>query len=366
MILFNAQRPTLNAQRPTGPARERAVSDLGVRALRRWTSRLGEIEPEENAMPEPLRENYHVPVLLKEVVDFLVPEPGKIFVDCTLGGGGHTEALLQGGATVISLDQDPEAIQISSQRLGGFLGRFRPVLANFREVGRVLDELGVAEIHGALIDAGVSSRQLDDPGKGFSFLRDGPLDMRMSPTGPVTAAEIVNTWSEERIANVLYVYGEETASRRIAARIVREREKQPFTRTVELADCIERVVPKRGRIHPATKSFQALRIAVNEELDVLPAALEALSARLAVGGRLATISFHSGEDRIFKNFMRDRATEWLDRPEWPAARRNPIHIFKLLTSRPVVASEAEQEANPRSRSAKLRVAERIRSHGQSA
>jgi 16S rRNA (cytosine1402-N4)-methyltransferase len=324
-------------------------------------------EPEDFAMPEPAHAStYHVPVLLREVTDFLASAPGKVLVDCTLGGGSHTEALLEGGATVISLDQDPEAIQISSQRLGGFLGRFRPVLANFRDVGAVLDGLGVEKIDGALIDAGVSSRQLNDPAKGFSFMHDGPLDMRMSPTGPVTAADVVNTWSAENIAQVLWELGDEPASRRIAARIVQERERAPFTRTLELAECIARVIPQRGRIHPATRSFQAIRMAVNGELEALSIALEALSARLATGGRLAVIAFHSGEDRIVKNFMRDRATEWLDRPEWPAPRRNPLRIFKLLTSRPVIPGEEEQKANPRSRSAKLRVAERIPSHGQSA
>lgn len=318
-------------------------------------------EREDIAMPEPAPDqSYHVSVLLKEVVDFLQPAPGKVIVDCTLGGGGHTAALLAGGATVVSLDQDPEAIKVSSQRLGGFLGRFRPVLANFQNVGAVLDELGITSIDGALIDAGVSSRQLDDPQKGFSFMHDGPLDMRMSPTGPVTAADIVNTWSEERIAEVLFKLGEEQASRRIAARIVREREARLFTRTLELAECIARVVPKRGRIHPATRSFQALRIAVNAELDVLTSALGTLEARLAKpGGRLAVISFHSGEDRIVKNFFRDRATEWLDRPEWPAPRRNPLYTLKLLTPRPVIPGEEEQANNPRSRSAKLRVAEKI-------
>jgi 16S rRNA (cytosine1402-N4)-methyltransferase len=321
------------------------------------------IELEDAAMPDHAHEfTYHTPVLPREVVDFLAPAPGRWIVDCTLGGGGHTAALLERGATVVSLDQDPEAIKFSSQRLGGFLGRFRPVLANFREVGRVLDELGAPPLHGALIDAGVSSRQLDDPAKGFSFMQDGPLDMRMSPTGPVTAADIVNTWSEERIAEVLFTLGEEQASRRIAARIVRERASRPFTRTLELAECIARVVPKRGRIHPATRSFQALRIAVNEELAVLGEALEALEPRLAIGGRMAVISFHSGEDRIVKNFFRERATEWLDRPEWPAPRRNPKYTLKLLTPRPVIPGEEEQATNPRSRSAKLRVAEKIHSH----
>lgn len=322
-----------------------------------------QIELEEFAMPDPAQDfSYHVPVMLREVVDFLQPAPGKVIVDCTLGGGGHTAALLGGGATVVSLDQDPEAIQTSSQRLGGFLGRFRPVLANFRNVGSVLDGLGIATVSGALIDAGVSSRQLDDPQKGFSFMHDGPLDMRMSPTGPLTAADIVNTWSEERIAQVLFELGEEQASRRIAARIVRERAARPFTRTLELAECIARVVPKRGRIHPATRSFQALRIAVNEELTALGEAIAALESRLEPGGRLAVISFHSGEDRIVKNFFRDHATEWLDRPEWPAPRRNPHYTLKLLTPRPVIAGEEEQAQNPRSRSAKLRVAEKIHRH----
>jgi 16S rRNA (cytosine1402-N4)-methyltransferase len=320
-------------------------------------------DPEEFAMPQPADDRrYHVPVLLRETIEFLAPEPGKVIVDCTLGGGGHTGSLLECGATVISLDQDPEAIQLSSQRLGGFLGRFRPVLANFRDVGTVLDGMGVGEIDGALIDAGVSSSQLDDPAKGFSFMHDGPLSMRMSPSNPLTAADVVNTWSEAELARIFHELGEEPASRRIAARLVKERAVTPFTRTVQLAECIARVIPKRGRIHPATRCFQALRMAVNGELEALATALEALSKRLAPGGRLATIAFHSGEDRLAKNFFRDRATEWIDRPEWPAPRRNPRYLFKLLTPRAVVPGEAEQQANPRSRSAKLRVAERLTSH----
>lgn len=321
---------------------------------------------EDYSQPEQVHERpYHVPVLLKEVVDFLAPAPGKVLVDCTLGGGGHTEALLAAGATVISLDQDPEAIKTSSQRLGGFLGRFRPVLANFRDLGNVLHGLGIQGIHGALIDAGVSSRQLDDPEKGFSFNHDGPLDMRMSPTGPLTAADIVNTWSEEQLAEIFFVLGEEQASRRVAARIVRERVAKPFTRTLQLAECIARVIPKRERIHPSTKCFQAIRMSVNSEIPALTEGLEAIVSALEPGGRVGAISFHSGEDRVIKHFLKERATEWLDRPEWPLPRRNPIHTLKLLTPRPVVPSEEEQQANPRSRSAKLRVAERIPSHGKS-
>jgi 16S rRNA (cytosine1402-N4)-methyltransferase len=322
-------------------------------------------EPINFSMPESEHDqSYHVPVLLREVTDFLAPAPGRTIVDCTLGGGGHTEALLAGGATVISLDQDPEAIQFSSQRLGGFLGRFRPVLANFRDVGTVLDGLGVGPVDAALIDAGVSSTQLNNPAKGFSFMHDGPLEMKMSPTGPVSAADIVNTWSAEQLAEIFFRLGEEPGARRVAARIVRDREITPFTRTLQLAECIERVIPKRGRIHPATRYFQAIRMAVNGELEALTDALAALTARLAPGGRIGVISFHSGEDRIVKNFLRDRATEWLDRPEWPAPRRNPQYSLKLLTSRPVVPTEEEQKANPRSRSAKLRVAEKIARHVQ--
>ncbi len=302
---------------------------------------------------------YHVPVLLGEVMHYLAPKAGDVFVDATLGGGGHSEALLKSGATVIGFDQDAEAIHFAHLRLHGFHDKFRAVQANFQHVERELQKLGITQITGALIDAGVSSKQLDTAERGFSFLRDGDLDMRMATDGPVTAADLVNTAAESELMHIFREYGEEPSARRVAMRIVQQRAITPFTRTLQLADFIASFLPKKSRIHPATRCFQALRIAVNQELEVLSSGLEAFARLLAPGGRLGVISFHSGEDRIVKTFMKERATEWLDRPEWPKPRRNPLHIFRLLTNRPVIATDAEQHTNPRSRSAKLRVAERL-------
>jgi 16S rRNA (cytosine1402-N4)-methyltransferase len=304
-------------------------------------------------------ESYHVSVLRDEVVQYLAPGPGKVIFDGTLGGGGHSEAFLKAGAEVVATDLDPDALNFASLRLGGFLGRFRPAQATFSEIGKVMDRFGVAQLDGALLDLGVSSHELDTPERGFSLRSDGPLDMRLGPTVGATAAELVNGASEEELARIFREYGEESAARRVAARIVQERAKEPFTRTIQLAECIARVIPKRSQMHPATRCFQALRIAVNRELDELAAGLEAVTQRLAQGGRFAVISFHSLEDRVVKHFFRERAAEWIDRPEWPAPRRNPLHLFRLLTTRPVMPTEAEIANNPRARSAKLRVAERL-------
>jgi len=299
---------------------------------------------------------YHEPVLLKETLTLLAPAPGKLFVDGTLGGGGHSEALLAAGASVIGLDQDPQALEFAGRRLARYGERFRAVRSNFAEVGRVLDELGIPGIDGALLDIGVSSWQLDTPERGFSFQADGPLDMRMDPEGPVTAADLVNTAPVEELARIFREYGEESAARRVALQIEKER---PIRTTLELVAVVEKVIPRRGRISPATKVFQALRIAVNRELEVLEKALLECSARLNPGGRFAVITFHSLEDRIVKLFFRERSAEWIDKPEWPEPRRNPLYQFRLLTPKPVVASEEEINRNPRSRSAKLRGVEKL-------
>jgi len=302
---------------------------------------------------------YHRPVLEKEVVELLEPKPGSFIVDGTCGGGGHTEALLESGADVLALDQDPDAVQHVSEQLASFGRRVTVRQANFRNAAKILDELGIRAIGGALLDLGVSSRQLENAERGFSLVRNGPLDMRMDPRTELTAATIVNEYSAEELTRLFRELGEEPAARRIASLIVKMRKRFPLRETLPLARAIEKLAGRHGRRHPATQVFQALRMEVNDELGALEEGLRVLITRLHPGARIAVIAFHSLEDRIVKNFFRDHSREWLDRPEWPAPQRNPDYDLKLVTPKPVEPSEDEQRANPRSRSAKLRVAEKI-------
>jgi len=302
---------------------------------------------------------YHRPVLASEVIELLAPRPHSLVIDGTCGGGGHTEAILRVGADVLALDRDPEAIQYATDRLASFSGRVTLRQANFRHADKVLDELGLTTIGGALLDLGVSWRQLENAKRGFSLVRNGPLDMRMDPRTPTTAADVVNTYSEEQLTQLFRDLGEEPAARRIASLIVKARKSAPFRETLSLAHAIEKVVERHGRRHPATQVFQALRMEVNDELGALEEGIRVLSARLEPGARIAVITFHSLEDRIVKNFFRARSREWLDRPEWPAPQRNPDFDLKVITPKPVEPNHEEQRANPRSRSAKLRVAEKI-------
>ncbi len=302
---------------------------------------------------------YHVPVMAEEVVALLRPAPGMIFLDGTAGGGGHAERLLQYGAEVIALDQDADAIAICRRRLAPYACRLHLCEANYEDADTVLDQLGIRSLGGALLDLGVSSYQLDTADRGFAMMRNGPLDMRMSRSNPQTAADIVNTASQAELARIFREYGEEPRAMHIAARIAALREQRPIRTTFDLAAAVTSVVPRTGARHPATRIFQALRIAVNDELGVLARGLETIAFRLAHGARFAVISFHSLEDRIVKTFFRDRSAEWIDRPEWPEPRHNPARIFRLLTPRPMDASGEEVQINPRARSAKLRVVERI-------
>jgi 16S rRNA (cytosine1402-N4)-methyltransferase len=302
---------------------------------------------------------YHRPVLVSESVELLAPRAGSIVVDGTCGGGGHTAEILRTGADVVALDQDPDAIEFAREKLAEYGGRVTLCQANFREAGKVLDELGVVGIGGALLDLGVSSRQLENASRGFSVMRQGPLDMRMDPRRELTAATVVNSYSEEDLTRLFRELGEEPAARRIASQLVKLRKETPFQETLQLAKAIEKIVWRHGRRHPATQVFQALRMEVNDELGALEEGLRALTKRLESGARFAVITFHSLEDRIVKNFFRDRSREWLDRPEWPEPRRNPDFVFRLVTDKPVEPGENEQRNNPRSRSAKLRVAEKI-------
>lgn len=292
-------------------------------------------------------------------MDFFQPGPSSFCLDATLGGGGHSEAMLQRGARLVSLDQDPVAIAHATSRLRGFAQQFCALRGNFRNFPELLSEIGISQFDCILADIGVSSKQLDDASKGFSFMHDGPLDLRMNPDGPLTAADIVNTWSEAELMRIFFEYGEEPMSRRIARGLVQARSVKAINTTLELANAVEKVSPRKGPRHPATLVFQALRIAVNDELGALQDFLKAAPAWLKPGGKLAIISFHSLEDRIVKRSFQNYASEFIDRPEWPQPRRNPDHCLRILTRKPVEPSAAEIERNPRSRSARLRVAEKL-------
>lgn len=296
----------------------------------------------------------HVPVLMNEVVDALAPAPGQTIVDGTFGAGGYTRAILATGATVVGFDRDPTVKRFTADLPAD---RFRLVEARFSEMDEVLGE---AAVDGVALDLGVSSMQLDQAERGFSFMHDGPLDMRMGADGP-TAADIVNTADPAELARIFYVYGEERESRRIARAIAKRREEQPFSRTLELAEFIEKSLGGRrgAKIHPATRSFQGLRIAVNEELSELEAGLAAAERALKPQGRLCVVTFHSLEDRIVKSFLQVRAGRTpAGSRHAPPVEKGPAPSFQLLFNGAHGPSEAEVAANPRARSAKLRAAVR--------
>jgi 16S rRNA (cytosine1402-N4)-methyltransferase len=297
----------------------------------------------------------HVPVLTAETLEYLRPDRGGLFVDCTVGLGGHTRALLEAGATrVIGLDRDRDALAAARTVLSPWAERVELIHADYRQLGDVLDRSGIGEgeIDGAMADLGVSSMQFDTPGRGFSFQRDEPLDMRMDQSGGDTAAALIAGATEEELADAIYAYGEERFSRRIARAIARERSEQPIVTTGRLAAIIRRAVPHRGyqRIDPATRTFQALRIWVNGELEGLDAFVKTAARRLRAGARLVMISFHSLEDRIVKHTLRALAD---------AGHDDQSAEMRILTKRPIVAGDAETGRNPRARSAKLRAAERL-------
>lgn len=296
----------------------------------------------------------HISVLLNEVVENLAVGPGDVVVDGTFGAGGYTRALLATGAKVVAFDRDPTVRRFAA----GFPDdRFNLVEARFSEMDAVLGE-GHAD--GVALDLGVSSMQIDQADRGFSFMHDGPLDMRMSADGP-TAADLVNTLDQEELARIIFVYGEERESRRVARAIVRRREEQPFTRTLELAAFVEKALGGRrgAKIHPATRTFQGLRIAVNEELSELEAGLVAAERVLKVGGRLCVVTFHSLEDRIVKNFLSVRAGRTpAGSRHAPPVEKGAEPSFRLLFNGAQSPSDEETKANPRARSAKLRAAVR--------
>jgi 16S rRNA (cytosine1402-N4)-methyltransferase len=310
---------------------------------------------------------YHRSVLVSEVLDSLAVSPGRCYLDGTLGGGGHSEALLEAGAMVVGIDQDEDALNYARRRLARFGDRFHAVHASFGDVAQVMDSMGVRQLDGALLDLGVSSYQIDTAERGFSFQNDGPLDMRMNRSASVSARDLINTASAEQLERIFREYGEEPNARKIAQRLTRDRMVRPLASTFDLVRCIESVSPRRGKTHPATKVFQALRIAVNRELEVIPRGLDALADHLREGGRLAVITFHSLEDRIVKQHFQRHSAPTIDRPEWSGPRANPECIFKKVTGKPVVPGEGEQRMNPRSRSAKLRAVEKLaRVNGRSS
>ena len=302
----------------------------------------------------------HIPVLLKEVMEQISPKDGGIYVDGTFGAGGYTRAVLQAAdCKVYAIDRDPDAIASGQALVEEFNGRLHLLHGTFGSMKELLNDEGIENVDGVMLDIGVSSMQIDQAERGFSFQKDGALDMRMSQNG-LSAADVVNKYGEKELADIIYLYGEERCSRRIAAAIVSRRREQPFLTTLDLAHVIRSVVPhKKDDIDPATRTFQALRIYVNDELEQLRSGLSGAEALLNRGGRMAVVSFHSLEDRIVKNFITEksgktaRPSRYL--PDVPAADAT----LKPLTKKPILPSSQECLENPRARSARLRTAERL-------
>jgi len=302
----------------------------------------------------------HIPVLAREVIEYLSVQPGGRYIDCTLGSGGHAQAILEQsspGGQLLGIDADPEAINRARERLVKYANSTLLVNENFANLRDICIKYDFFPVHGILFDLGLSTPQLDEEGRGFSFQRIAPLDMRFSPSQKITASDIVNTWSENEIARILRSYGEEAYSRAIARKIV---EKRPLRTTLELAELVESVVGMRkGKIHPATRTFQALRIVVNRELESLESALTQAVSLLGFGGRLVVISYHSLEDRIVKQFIQRESRDCICPPEVPKCTCGHKASLRIITRKIVTPSFAEVEMNPRSRSARLRAAERI-------
>ncbi len=301
----------------------------------------------------------HRPVLYHEIILALQPHSTGQYVDGTVGAGGHAAGILEASipdGQLLGLDLDPQALASARQRLAPFGGRCRLYQRSYTQLEQVLAEAGWEAVDGILLDLGVSSIQLDTAGRGFSFQGDGPLDMRFGPSVPQTAADLVNSLPEQELADILFQYGEERNSRRIARAIVRAR---PLHTTRQLAEVVAAASPQRERIHPATRTFQALRIAVNRELEAVETVLPLAVRALKPGGRLAVISFHSLEDRLVKTFFRRESTDCLCPPRQPVCTCGHKASIKEITRRPVVAGEQEISDNPRARSAKLRVAEKL-------
>jgi 16S rRNA (cytosine1402-N4)-methyltransferase len=307
---------------------------------------------------------HHLSVMPDEVIQFLNPRPGGIYLDGTLGGGGHARLILERctpGGTLVGIDQDQEALQATGQRLAEFGTAVKLVHGNFGELDSHLDQLGISALDGFILDIGVSSHQLDSGKRGFSFQQDAPLDMRMDTSQGSTAADLLNELPEHELEQIIWEYGEERWAKRIAAFIVAARQESAISGTFQLVDIIKGAVPKAKwdeHIHPATRTFQAIRIAVNRELDNLEQGLKAAVDRLLPGGRGVVISFHSLEDRIVKHIFREFSSGCTCPRNLPVCVCNTVPRVRVLTNRPVMAGEAEISRNPRSRSAKLRSVEK--------
>ena len=306
----------------------------------------------------------HVPVLLNECIEGLRLRPDGTYVDGTLGRGGHSEAICRRLTTgrLIGIDRDEAAIVEAGERLRPWSGRVTLVRDNFRRLGGILDDLDIEKVDGMLFDLGVSSPQLDDASRGFSYMADAPLDMRMDKSDGLTAYEVVNTWDEAELRRIFFEYGEERYSGRIASAIERRRRSSPIATTLELVEVIKSAMPPaalREKQHPAKRCFQAIRIAVNDELGALREMLDTALDRLATGGRLCVISFHSLEDRIVKSAIRARENGCTCPPEFPVCVCGFKKTVMSVTKKPVTPGEEELSSNPRARSAKLRIAERL-------
>ena len=311
-----------------------------------------------------MSEFHHISVLLNECIEGLDIKPNGIYIDGTLGGAGHSSQIVKRLTTgrLIGIDRDPVALKAAGERLKDYQDNVTLVHSNFCEMAQVVQDLGLSGVDGILLDLGVSSPQLDDGARGFSYMADAPLDMRMNNEDPLTAYDVVNTWSQEELKRILYDYGEERYAPRIAGAICRYREEKAIETTLELVDIIRSAMPAqalREKQHPAKRSFQAIRIAVNDELGSVERAMEAAIPLLNPGGRLAVITFHSLEDRIVKNAMAEAAKGCTCPPNFPVCVCGKKPQVKLISRKPIVASDEELEVNPRSRSAKLRVCEKL-------
>ena len=311
---------------------------------------------------EKIGNDYHIPVLYYETLDNLVVNPDGIYIDCTLGGGSHSEGILErlsDKGLLISIDQDTNAIEYSKKRLEKFGSKWKVFKGNFENIDTIAYMAGVDKVDGILMDIGVSSKQLDDPERGFSYRYDVKLDMRMNIEQKISAYDVVNTYSEEQLSKIIFEYGEERYARKIAKLIVEERKSFPIEKTSDLIALIKRAYPERSSKHPAKKTFQAIRIEVNRELEVLENAISKAVELLKVGGRLAIITFHSLEDRIVKNKFKDLATACKCPKDIPICVCGGVKKFEIITKKPIIPVDDELKNNNRAHSSKLRILERI-------